>query len=71
MRWGGAVLQLGVRVDRAADRAGAGHHPRRDERRRRPCGAISIGVGFDGVQIGPVDRVDFPQGQLQNIYPDE
>ncbi|HEY5241327.1 MAG TPA: hypothetical protein VIJ22_07675 [Polyangiaceae bacterium] len=35
------------------------------------CDAISIGIGFDGVQIGPVDRVDFPQGQLPNICPDQ
>lgn len=35
-----------------------------------PCTAISIGLGFDGVQIGPVDTVSFPEGQLPNICPE-
>jgi hypothetical protein len=34
------------------------------------CDAISIGLGFDGVQIGPVRDVAFPQGQLPNICPE-
>jgi hypothetical protein len=36
----------------------------------QPCDAISIGLGFDGVQIGPVDRTDLPEGQLPNICPE-
>ena len=36
----------------------------------QPCDAISIGLGFDGVQIGPVDTVSFPEGQLPNICPE-
>jgi hypothetical protein len=35
-----------------------------------PCDAISIGFGFDGVQIGPVDSVTFPYEPLPNICPE-
>jgi hypothetical protein len=35
-----------------------------------PCDAISIGFGFDGVQIGPVDNVTFPYEPLPNICPE-
>jgi hypothetical protein len=36
----------------------------------QPCDAISIGLGFDGVQIGAVDMVSAPEAQLQNICPE-
>jgi hypothetical protein len=36
----------------------------------QPCDAISIGLGFDGVQIGPAQHVALPQGQLPNICPE-
>jgi hypothetical protein len=35
-----------------------------------PCDAISIGLGFDGIQIGPVQTVAAPEGQLPNICPE-
>ena len=35
-----------------------------------PCDAISIGFGFDGAQIGPVDNVTFPYEPLPNICPE-
>jgi hypothetical protein len=34
------------------------------------CNAISIGLGFDGVQIGPVQQVTFPEQPLPNICPE-
>ncbi|HEY8089065.1 MAG TPA: hypothetical protein VIF09_14500, partial [Polyangiaceae bacterium] len=36
----------------------------------QPCDAISIGIGFDGVQIGPVSQVTFPEQPLPNICPE-
>ena len=34
------------------------------------CDAISIGLGFDGVQIGAVRQVTFPEQPLPNICPE-
>lgn len=36
----------------------------------QPCDAISIGIGFDGVQIGPVETLAQAHGQVQSICPD-
>jgi hypothetical protein len=36
----------------------------------QPCDGISIGIGFDGVQIGPVQQVSLPEGTLPNICPE-
>ena len=33
----------------------------------QPCNAISIGLGFDGVQIGPVQTVAQAHGTLANL----
>jgi hypothetical protein len=34
------------------------------------CDAISIGIGFDGVQIGPVQTLAQAHGQLQGLCAD-
>jgi hypothetical protein len=34
------------------------------------CDAISIGIGFDGVQIGPVQTLAQPHGALQSVCPE-
>jgi hypothetical protein len=36
----------------------------------QPCDAISLGIGFDGVQIGPVQSLSQPHVPLQSNCPD-
>jgi hypothetical protein len=36
----------------------------------QPCDGISIGLGFDGAQIGPVQMVALPEGTLPDICPE-
>jgi hypothetical protein len=35
-----------------------------------PCDAISMGIGFEGIQIGPVETLAQPHGGVQSICPD-